>query len=194
MVAMDCEPELAVVKRKTVSSTEMAKRLRRFVRENQIDDEGADRAALDDQGAGEDGGNSGRSRPPSGQLLCRIPEETLFQLQQIYEALEESSGIGSGGSGAGSKLNPTSNAPSLKDLISSSAAAGAGGEDELGPSATEKGDGDASVRTPDKTSKKRGRDGELPPPATAEAKASRGQDPSPKKKKKKKDRRKSNPT
>eukprot|EP00904_Undaria_pinnatifida_P006052 jgi/Undpi1/2577/HiC_scaffold_13.g05956.m1 len=80
---MDCVPELSVLKRKTLSSAKMIKRLRRFVLDNRPPEShsgqnGAD-ASLGDE-------------PNSAELVCRIPEETLFQLQQIYEALEAKGG------------------------------------------------------------------------------------------------------
>lgn len=122
----------------------------RFVRENQPDD---DNSNNQDAGDVDDSGNS--SRPASGELLCRIPEETLFQLQQVYEALEESNGINSGGGGGGgSRRKSTSSAPSLMALIASSSAAG-GSEEDAGRSASgSNGDPDGSVRTPEKTTSK----------------------------------------
>lgn len=101
----------------------------------------------------------------SRELLCRIPEETLFQLQQIYEAIEESNGISSNGSGGGgdggliggkgSRRKSTSSLPSLTSLIYGSS--GGGGRDEMAvEEPVEPGGGDAaegSSRTPEKTTK-----------------------------------------
>ncbi|CBJ49086.1 expressed unknown protein [Ectocarpus siliculosus] len=168
---MDCLPELVVAKRKTISSAKMAKRLRRFVGENQRPDapEGGD------GDVGDDDVQTATKPAASGELLCRIPEETLFQLQQIYEALEGASGV-----------KPASSAPSLTDLIAASA--GDGGEAEPMSGGTE-----ASVVTPEKTTKqKRVRGGEEPATASkASGGSSIGTSP---KIKKKKSRRKSNAT
>lgn len=103
----------------------------RFIGENQRPDapEGED---------GDDGDDDVRNptKPAvSGELLCRIPEETLFQLQQIYEALEGASGV-----------KPALSAPSLTDLIGASA--GDSGEAE-----PKSGGNEASVVTPEKTNK-----------------------------------------
>jgi len=104
----------------------------RFVRENQVYDDDGD-ANLE-----EGDGDVATATTLSRELLCRIPEETLFQLQQIYEALEESNGIssnGSGGSGGvggtrgeGSRRKSTSSLPSLTNLIYGSSG---GGVDEM---------------------------------------------------------------
>ncbi|CAM9639181.1 unnamed protein product [Ectocarpus sp. 12 AP-2014] len=163
---MDCLPELVVAKRKTISSSKMAKRLRRFVGENQRSDAPED---------GDDDARNATKPAASGELLCRIPEETLFQLQQIYEALE----------GAISGVKPASSAPSLTDLI----AASAGDNGEAEPS----GGNEASVVTPEKTTKqKRVRGGEEPATASKAKKGSSiGASP---KMMKKKARRKSNAT
>lgn len=119
----------------------------RFVRDNQRPD-----APSDHEGDGDENGATASAsvggKPASfGELLCRIPEETLFQLQQIYEALEESVGGGNGGS----RRKSTSSVPSLTTLIASpSAAAGGRIEDEqTGHNDVD----DASVRTPGKKSK-----------------------------------------
>ncbi|CAM9196039.1 unnamed protein product [Ectocarpus sp. 4 AP-2014] len=170
---MDCLPELVVAKRKTISSAKMAKRLRRFVGENQRPDAPED----GDGDVGEDDVPSATKPAASGELLCRIPEETLFQLQQIYEALESAGGV-----------KPVSSAPSLTDLISASAGDKGGAE----PS----GGNEASVVTPEKTTKqKRVRGGEEPATASKAngggAGSSIGTSP---KMKKKKARRKSNAT
>ncbi|CAM9748745.1 unnamed protein product [Ectocarpus fasciculatus] len=168
---MDCLPELVVAKRKTISSAKMAKRLRRFVNENQRPDapEEGDGDVVDDDV------RNATKPAASGELLCRIPEETLFQLQQIYEALEGASGVKS-----------ASSAPSLTDLI----AASAGNSGEAEP---ESGGNETSVVTPEKTSKqKRARGDE--DPATASKANSSGGGTSSKMMKKKKARRKSNAT
>ncbi|CAM9593259.1 unnamed protein product [Ectocarpus sp. 8 AP-2014] len=170
---MDCLPELVVAKRKTISSAKMAKRLRRFVGENQRPDapEGGD------GDVGDDDVPNATKPAASGELLCRIPEETLFQLQQIYEALEGASGV-----------KPASSAPSLTDLIAASV--GDGGEAE-----PMSGGNETSVVTPEKTTKqKRVRGGEEPATASKAnggGGSSIGTSP---KMKKKKARRKSNAT
>ncbi|CAM9573582.1 unnamed protein product [Ectocarpus sp. 6 AP-2014] len=171
---MDCLPELVVAKRKAISSAKMAKRLRRFVGENQRPDAPED----EDGDVGDDGVQNATKPAASGELLCRIPEETLFQLQQIYEALEGASGV-----------KPTSSAPSLTDLIAASA-----GDD--GEAESMSGGNEASVVTPEKTTKqKRVRGGEEPATASKAngggGGSSIGTSP---KTKKKKSRRKSNAT
>ncbi|CAM9563451.1 unnamed protein product [Scytosiphon promiscuus] len=186
---MDCVPELVVMKRKTVSSAKMAKRLRRFVRDNQPPDvpaepeEGED---LDDE--------NNRSTRPAAELLCRIPEETLFQLQQIYEALEDSTGGGVGGEGisGGNRRKSAPGPSSLRSLIASSAPRA--DEEQEGRSESHGG-----VRTPAKSSKqKRARGGDQdvqPEPATDSKATSRtAVDAASPKRKKKKGRRKSNAT
>ncbi|CAM9649917.1 unnamed protein product, partial [Laminaria digitata] len=77
---MDCVPELSVFKRKALSSAKMIKRLRRFVLDNRPPE-----SHSDPSGAGASLGDETNSK----ELVCRIPDETLFQLQQIYEALEK---------------------------------------------------------------------------------------------------------
>ncbi|CAM9381978.1 unnamed protein product [Ectocarpus sp. 8 AP-2014] len=171
---MDCLPELVVAKRKTISSAKMAKRLRRFVGENQRPDapEGGD------GDVGDDDVPNATKPAASAELLCRIPEETLFQLQQIYEALEGASGV-----------KPASSASSLTDLIAASA--GYGGEAE-----PMSGGNESSVVTPEKTTKRKRVRGCGEEPATASKAnggggSSIGMSP---KIKKKKARRKSNAT
>ncbi|CAB1102779.1 unnamed protein product [Ectocarpus sp. CCAP 1310/34] len=169
---MDCLPELVVAKRKTISSSKMAKRLRRFVGENQRPDapEGGD------GDVGDDDVTNATKPAATGELLCRIPEETLFQLQQIYEALEGASGV-----------KPASRAPSLTDII----AASAGDNGETEPS----GGNEASVVTPEKTTKKRARGGEEPATASkANGGGGGGSSIGASPKMKKKARRKSNAT
>ncbi|CAN0290053.1 unnamed protein product [Ectocarpus sp. 12 AP-2014] len=170
---MDCLPELVVAKRKTISSSKMAKRLRRFVGENQRPDapEGGD------GDVGDDDVRNATKPAASGELLCRIPEETLFQLQQIYEALEGACSV-----------KPASSAPSLTDLI----AASAGDNGEAEPS----GGNEASVVTPKKATKQKRLRGSEEPATASKASgggagSSIGASP---KMKKKKARRKSNAT
>ncbi|CAN0255470.1 unnamed protein product, partial [Ectocarpus sp. 12 AP-2014] len=144
----------------------------RFVGENQRPDapEGGD------GDVGDDDVRNATKPAASGELLCRIPEETLFQLQQIYEALEGACSV-----------KPASSAPSLTDLI----AASAGDNGEAEPS----GGNEASVVTPKKATKKRLRGSEEPATASKAsgggAGSSIGASP---KMKKKKARRKSNAT
>ncbi len=127
----------------------------RFVRENQVHDDG-------DADPNQGGDDAAAAAATSRELLCRIPEETLFQLQQIYEAIEESNGINSNGlggvcgtGGKGNRRKSTSSLPSLTSLIYGSS--GGGGDDmaveePVGPV------GDAaegSPRTPEKATKVR---------------------------------------
>ncbi|CAM9217000.1 unnamed protein product [Hapterophycus canaliculatus] len=183
---MDCVPELAVTKRTTVSSAKMARRLRRFVRDNQPPD-----APPKAEQGGHSDDDADRSTRPA-ELLCRIPEETLFQLQQIYEALEDSSRDANcgGGSSGGNRRKSAPGASSLGSLLATSAS---GGEGRDG-----KPDGEGVLQTPAKRSKqKRSRGGDddvKPEPATDSKATTQAADvPSPKKKKKK-GRRKSNAT
>lgn len=103
----------------------------RFVGENQRPD--APEGGEGD--VGDDDVPNATKPAASGKLVCRIPEETLFQLQQIYEALEGASGV-----------KPASNSASFTDLTAVSG--GDGGEAE-----TMSGGNESSVVTPEKTTK-----------------------------------------
>ncbi|CAN0432680.1 unnamed protein product [Pylaiella littoralis] len=223
MVAMDCVPELAVTKRKMISSSKMAKRLRRlsshrmwnvsrvrehsqshppaavqpavkarkahprtaprFVRDNQPPDVSPNSGYDGENGTPAFARSCGKAAS-FRELLCRIPEETLFQLQQIYEALEEPVG-GAGNGHGGIRRKSTSSLP--RSTLPTAPFGDHMEDEQSGPD----GGSGSVVHTPHRRSKKRARGEEEP--ATA-SKAERIEDSSPMQRKKKKARRKSNAT
>jgi hypothetical protein len=73
---MNEPPEVRVLKRKPLSAAKAAKRLKKFLQEQQ----GRDHDLKADSG-GEDNYNNAE------ELVCKVPEDTLFQLQQIHDAI-----------------------------------------------------------------------------------------------------------
>jgi hypothetical protein len=73
---MNEPPEVRVLKRKPLSAAKAAKKLKKFLQEQK----GRDHDLKADSG-GEDTYNNVE------ELVCKVPEDTLFQLQQIHDAI-----------------------------------------------------------------------------------------------------------